>query len=717
MRSMYLVATVGCGLVAWPHAVIAAQGASGQGAPVPGSVTTKPDAAPAANEDIIVTATRRSERLQDVPVAVTALSGGDIERGGIASSRELAQAVPSLYIANSVTIYQPTIRGIGSKGTSPGDESSVSTYIDGVYQPVTFAGQFDLLQVDRVEVLRGPQGTLFGRNATGGLINIITATPTFDPQLRLRASVASFHEQTVGGYVSAGLDERFALDFAGQYSRDSGYVQDLVRGGKIGGRKSIAMRSKALIELGGDARLILSANHFNTRDASVAAYAPVNGNTQGFAASPAGTIPTAPYQAGLSIIPATHVRQTGVSGQLKVPIGSLNLETTTAYQRNHLYSLTDSDASPAALTNVEATNNGKAFSNEIRLLSNANDKFRWIAGMFYFRASEGYNPLLVGTTSSQVSGGRTRSASGFAEGTLRFASDWHLIAGIRYTQEHREFYAARNGVTLFPTAKTDFDRWTPRVSLQYEPTRSLNIYATFSQGFKSGVFNTASTNPLPVRPEKLTSYEGGVKWDPTSWLRMNGAAFHYDYKDMQFSARDTAGLTRLLNVGKATVDGGELEISAVPIEGVSLRASAAYADARYRDFANAPNTVPKAGGGNVANIINATGNQMIKFPKFTINLAANVEHRFDIGRATASVNYYHASTIFFDANNRLKQPAFSLLNAELGLWLPGDQLRVAIFGRNLTDTAVYNTIVTSTLADYGTFAKPRVLGASLEIRL
>src|SRR6476620_8479682 len=189
-------------------------------------------------EDIVVTATRREERLQDVPVTVTAITAQSLAVADVATVRDLTQVIPGFVGSRNAGVFQPVIRGVGSTGISTGDEPNVATYIDGVYQPETGANWIDLVEVERVEVLRGPQGTVFGRNATGGLINIITPDPSFDTRGRVSARYGRLRNDAgqadVRAYVTGGLNETVAADFAGLYRNTDGYIVDLFRGGHVG---------------------------------------------------------------------------------------------------------------------------------------------------------------------------------------------------------------------------------------------------------------------------------------------------------------------------------------------------------------------------------------------------------------------------------------------------------------------------------------------------
>jgi len=195
-------------------------------------------------DSIIVTAQRRSERLQDVPIAVTAVTAEQLEAAGVTDTRQLTQTIPAMLFSRALSSVQPTIRGVGTRNANQGDESNVAVYIDGVYQPVMSSLAFDFLNIERVEVLRGPQGTLFGRNSTGGLVNVITPDPLHDAEGRIVLRAGSFGERSVQGYFTAGLSDALAGDLAVQLYADDGYLKDLQNGGHVGARETVAVRSK-----------------------------------------------------------------------------------------------------------------------------------------------------------------------------------------------------------------------------------------------------------------------------------------------------------------------------------------------------------------------------------------------------------------------------------------------------------------------------------------
>ncbi|MBB3941482.1 iron complex outermembrane receptor protein [Novosphingobium fluoreni] len=681
-------------------------------APAPSAVTGA-----GVVDDIVVTADRRERRLQDVPIAVTALSGESLVAQGVTQTIQLPQVVPGLVLARNTTILQPSIRGVGSRASTAGDESNVAIYIDGIYQPTSYTGVFDLLQVDRVEVLRGPQGTLFGRNATGGLINVITANPKFDFSGNAQVRAGRFGERSIQGYVTGPISQKIAFDVGAYYYRDHGYVRDLNDGGRTGRRRSFATRGKLLFEPTDTSRSVLSLSYMNGNDQSALAVQPVDNQTIGRSQG-ATNLPAKPWQSSLSLNPIGRIRQFSAAWLNHVELGGVDLDLATAYQADRLRSLTDSDASNAPVQFTDTHQRSRTLSQEIRLSSNGGGPFTWIAGGYGFLNKAYYYPIQTvrGTRPINIQDARniTKSLAAFAEGTYAVTDALSLTVGGRYSYEHRRFTATNtntvNTVSIDP--RTSFKQFTPRAIVKYDIAPRANIYASYSRGFKSGVFNTGGRSPLPVEPEKITAYEGGIKADPLSWLRTNLSVFFYDYKDIQLSQRDPNGVSILQNAGVARMKGGELEVTAQATRDLSLRAAASYLDAKFRKFDNAVVTVPLPNGGNNQIAIDAAGKDSIRAPKFTLNVSGTYQRDLGPGTLGLTASVFYSDKFFWDYLNRLKQPHYAIANGEISWTTPG-QLRIGIYGTNLTNKAVQSNVVTSTLGDYASYQRPRSYGVSV----
>lgn len=697
------------------------------------------EAIDSAASDIVVTANRREQRLQDVPLAVTAMTGDALERSGINDTRQLTQAIPNLNFSRSNSAFQPTIRGIGTRGSSAGDESNIAVYIDGVYQPEMSALAFDLVNIERVEVLRGPQGTLFGRNSTGGLINVITPDPQYDTSGRAQIRYGRFNERSANFYVTTGVADNVAIDLAAILREDDGFIRDLVRGGHVGDRRAYAARSKILFEPSESSRFVLTASYSNVADNASVNSLPLNGNTsaRSLARDPAIAITTKPWTSSLDHVRDIQHKQFSSSLEGKFSFGNFAVESTTAYQTNKVLVETDNDATSLDVARNRVDPRSKYFSEELRILSTGSGPLQWIGGAFVFSGTGRFDPITStsnGTTNTFIySKQDVTSYAGFSELNYEFVPDLILTAGLRFTHERREYNGRteRNGVVLaqISDAKTSFSEWTYRATLQKKFGPDANIYATYSRGFKSGVFNAFSTSPSskPVRPEILDAFEVGLKSEPLPWLRANFSLFHYDYKDIQLSARDnTTALIVLLNAAQAKIDGAEIELSAKLWEGFSVSGYATYLDAKYSKFPGAQILTPiyqdqtSIGGsamtpiGNAQSTGDVSGARMIAAPEYTFGINANYEVETDGGRFGISSNIFHSGKYYWDVSNRLVQPSYTMVNGELSWTVPGDKLRLSIWAKNLTNEKVFQQMLPNANADVVSYERPRTYGVGAQ---
>jgi len=679
-----------------------------------------------AVEDIIVTAQRREERLQDVPISITAVTGDSLLKAGVTDTRQLTQTVPGVVFSRVNSSFQPYIRGVGTRNANIGDESNVSLYIDGIYQPVMSSLGFDLIAIKRVEVLRGPQGTLFGRNSTGGLINVITPDPSFTPEGRFVLRGGNYGEKSVQGYFTTGLTDTLAIDISGSVYRDTGFVKDLVRGGHTGDRSSDVIRGKLMFQPSPDFKAILSGSHTRYADSSSVSVQPLNGNTSARNTPPMTIIASNPWESALTNESGSKASTDQVAFQTEWNLGGVTLATTSAYITSTAQSLTDSDATPKAIQRIEANQASEYWSNEVRLLSNGSGAFSWIVGGFLFSGKGEFNPLIIfGANDATATATHTQqevdSYAVFGEGTIRLGDRLSFIGGVRYTDEKRNYEADRAGTFLVPLQEASFDKITFRASAQYKFTDRVNMYASYSRGFKSGVYNGFATSlsaAAPVRPEQLDAYEIGFKSDIADWLRMNGAIFHYDYTDIQQSARDPAtNLVVLLNAATAKVDGAEIEATMKFGRNLNVRGYATYLKARYDAFPGAQIYTPRTdglGGNDVTVPYDASGKNMIRAPRTTFGVSFDYTAETEAGDIGFAGNVFHSAKYFWDFQNRLTQPAYTLVNGEISFSPAGEPgIRLSIWGRNLTNEIVYSQMTSTTTADVVGFERPRSYGGSV----
>ena len=344
---------------------------------------------PSQPGDIVVTAQRRSERLTDVPVSVTALSADTIKASGVTDTYSLQQVTPGLRMERLGGYTQPSIRGVTAGSTSPGSEANVAIYVDGIYQPNQAANTIDLPDVARVEVSKGPQGTLFGRNATGGAIQIFTREPQYTPSADMTVGYGRFNDFKATAFITAPLvDDKLAFSISGAYEEMDGWNHDLYNGGHVGDLKSRLVRAKLLIEPADNVTFTLGGQYSHRSDDSLFAYSALNGNTLG------PKVAIQPYDVSVNTSPVTDTESWNISlrGSVDTAVGVVS--TLTAYSKTQLDIAADGDASPEEIISFTIDSPDKNFTQELNFASEKFGRFSFIAGLFYYSDDSSYDPLI-----------------------------------------------------------------------------------------------------------------------------------------------------------------------------------------------------------------------------------------------------------------------------------------------------------------------------------
>lgn len=687
----------------------------------------------AGSGEIIVTAQRRSERLVDVPISITALDGDALERAGIRSTEDLTTAVPGLNFATNGAFAQPTVRGIGSTVTSPGSDANVAIYVDGVYQPSQVANFSDLVDLEQVEVLKGPQGTLFGRNATGGAIRVTTKSPSFTPEVRLTKSYGRFDDVRVTAYGSAPLSDTLAVSLGVLYSDDNGYVDNLGTGNRIADSNSLALRGKILFRPSDSSEFLIAGSH-NKRDSNPAfTLGVLNGNNPALRA-PGSIQPTGPREVSLSFDPSLEVENNQLSLTAKFDFGFADLALITGYSDISSDLKTDLDRTnlPSLFAVVPGTE--ETWSQELTLVSKGDSALKWSLGGFYYNDDSSTSVIVNGATTFNTQRLKTEAFAPFGEISLDVGR-FNLLAGARYNIEKKEYILSRGTASL--TQSETFKTFTPRIGLRYSVAEYANLYATFSKGFKSGgfdgIFSAGQLRINPVFPEKVDAFETGFKYGRGN-TSLAISAYYYDYANIQFQAFDpsSGGLVRIFNAAEAEIYGGEVEGSFELTAGLSLRGTIAYTKSEYKNFPGAtifcPRGAPTFGNATIPlgalnpcngaiNGDGATGNNLIRTPEITASLSPSYSHDFaNGGRLDLSTTAFYSGNYFWDPANRLKEPSYVLINGELAYTFPDGQWKLALWGRNLTDK-LYSIYVTEGAGgDSVAYARPRSFGIRAELR-
>lgn len=674
--------------------------------------------------DIIVTAQKRAQRLQDVPISVSAFSKEMLVNANIQTSMQLTQITPGLRMTQSTINTHPFIRGVGSAPSTAGDEASVATYVDGVYIPQFTGAVFDLGNIESIEVLKGPQGTLFGRNATSGAIQITTVQPSYEPVAELEAAYGNYNMVSGRAYLSTGLSEKVAIGVAGSYMRRDGFYYNLRTGKNFGGFHKYSIRGKLLFDASDRLSITLIADHNRSTDKSGLFLAPINRNSSALIQGVA--IPTRIYDVSLNAMPYANIRSTSGAARVEYEGDGFNILSISSYIRHKFDVTIDVDGTSAPITEIRQRSPDRSWSQELQISSENDSNLSWLAGLFYFHRNTRGAPLttVVGTAAPRLVTAEAENSAyaAFVDGTYKLGQ-LELTAGLRYSSERKKMSNATNGVPAVVGAKKTFSAFTPRIVLSYKPTSDFLAYASYSRGFKSGIFNSstaAATSAIPIDPEKISAFEVGMKASVSPAFSINGALFWYDQTDLQVTANDrVTGLTLLTNAGKARVKGAELEAVARPIRDFSVRVGVSLLDAKYRNFPNAQVTLPNpatGGRGNIQVIRDVSGSRTIRTPKVTVSTGAEYTYRIESGgKLTASSNLFYSSDFYWDVLNRVRTPAHILLNAQLKWTLPDDKVSFSLFGSNLTRTKIYRNVTSSGPGDVADRIDPRMYGVRASI--
>jgi len=671
--------------------------------------------------DIVVTAQRREERLVDVPISITALSGERLEQAGITTPQQLSQVTPGFFYSMTAVNSQPTVRGVGSSNVNPGDSANVATYIDGVYQPSQFGNIFEFNDIERIEVLKGPQGTLFGRNATGGAVLIHTRKPELGFSGQLSARYGSFNAFASKLYVTGG-SEAVAGSISAIYSRDDGYIRNIYLDKQVGNSQTRAVKAKLLFKPGENTQILIGGGYSDVIDNRVLNPYFVRNSSRVAALFPNLPVANRPYTTAIGLIPLAQAKTYDFNLSLQHDFGSVRLKSISSYQRLRFRSLTDIDAGPADLANSQQSVRQRSYAEELTLSSTGSNRLDWTAGLFLFDDNAGDPALRSNGVVLVNSFTRTKAIGIFGELDWELADRLNLIVGGRYSTEKRTLTA--QGINPASPVFVNSERWnsfTPRVSIRYEVTDRTNVYGTFSKGFKSGAFNASAVPPtaqtvIPVNPEKITAYEVGAKTAAGRAL-FSAAAYYYDYKDIQVAAFvGNTIFTQLQNAASAKIWGLEGEASFEPLNDLRINAGASYVHARYDSFPNAVVLVPAAAGGNTQVRRDVSHNRMIRQPDYTLNLGATYSTDTNLGLFELSVNSQFSGKFFWDVGNTLKEKPYNVTNARLSLITQGDRFRISVFADNIFDKE-YNML--AILNGFGTrlvAARPASVGAEAEVR-
>jgi len=691
-----------------------------------GAVLYRREAAAAAPDDdtlsvVTVTAQKRPEAAQSVPIAMTNFTSHDIDTYRIDNLQDASRLTPGLLVS-AFSLDSPTIaiRGTNNTFSQIGVSKPVAVVVDDVFVPRNSAAIFDLFDLDSINVLKGPQGTLFGRNVTGGAIVINTRKPSFDKaEAEARVTAGNYGDTEFQGMLNAPLTDDLAAKVATSVHHREGTGVDRLTGEREDGIDSANARAQVRLAVRDDLEVLLSADVSHDDNGGRTLSSDTLGDDGNPRTSELG-------------VPQRFVRSiSGGSARVNWDTHNGDWTSITAYRKSsssETYSGVGANwqfLTSGSQSVIEDSDDVGTFSQEIRWASPRWSQGDLVAGAYFMSEhgtrERGEQDLAAKTGKSVVftladQAVQTNSLAGFVDGTLRLPSDFSLSTGLRYTVDRkagsltRTDYITPANTFSDSSLKDTWRDWTPRLALTWQPTRSALAYASVTRGFTSGGFNEDASSLQAYRqtfaPETVTNVEAGVK---TQWfddrLRINLSVFDMKYHDKQeFVFDSVTSILDVVNAARATIKGTETEVAYKPVSWLGLHLTHSWLDTRYDDF--------------VIGTVNNTGHPLSAAPKDTWSTAADASWPLaGRGYLNGTVSYFHTAKYNTGAANdpNLEIPAYGLTNASVGLESLDHRWRLTAWGKNLANTDYILTRSTQVVrAEY--LGEPRTWGVTLSVK-
>lgn len=725
---------------------------------IAGATQAAEDTAPIEIEAVTVTAQKRAQDTLDVGVNVAVVSGEALEAGRVTQVTDLANFTPNVEIKENMPGILPvvTIRGVGLNDFSATNNPSAGVYVDEVYLSSLALMNFDLFDMERMEALKGPQGTLYGRNSTAGAINIVTAKPTFGGvEGRISGGLANYETAELDGMINLPISDTFALRFSGKaVKQDEGFFFNRATNRDFGRRDVLMGRAQARWTPTEDLDIVLKLEAQRVRSEV--------GAPEFFGLTPPPGSPASlvcpgsagcmdflsyndtdgdPFKGEYSVDPAYDVDQRAATLRIEQDFGWATLTSVTGYLDFQRTWGADTDAGPFRQTDFIEHDDIDQVSQELRL-AGATERSDWLVGAFVSRdrvemTYDGDLQDLFNTTTLTFSNQTSKSAAVFGNVEYDLAPDVSLVAGLRYTWEKKDNVGGdydlvpncpASFLTLTPCGsppvlmasvdETISDtNWSWKLGLNWKPDPLTLVYASVSQGVKSGgFFSGVATNSgqlQPYDPETLVAWEAGMKQRlPSAGLSWSGSLFYYDYSDVQTFIRDTSGglpIQRLGNVNEATIYGLDLDALWSPpsLPGLDVTIGLGLLKTELGAFDSSGGAVPK-------------GNEMPDAPAVSFNLAT--AYTFAVGdslEGRLQIDGQYAGDMFKDALNDplIATEAYWTWNGRASLFA-GSDWEVAIWGKNLADEQYVTQGVNNLALGVGfrVYGAPRTFGVSFTKR-
>lgn len=701
-------------------------------------------------EEVVVMAQKRTENAQDVPIALAAFTADKMDAMGIDDPKDLAQFTPGMYYGQTVNFAVVYIRGVGSDAFLPDSDPSIATYIDGIYYPFANGQSQSFGAVERVEVLKGPQGTLFGRNSTGGAINIITRDPGIEPEISLQGSYSGqFEDKNVRAHVSYPFADWLAASVSYTKQIADNYYEGM-RGDGEGGfepfpeEESEGFRYKLRFSPTED--IDLNAAYIKYEQYGVSSTAMPNVAPSALSKGLGITAEEKDYQVKVDVPSYFSLDNEVLYGEFEWRTNWFDVKVLASKQDIVTDNVYDFDGSDTPFITFDAKGQfADVKTQEIQILSNESSPhwIEWIVGAFHLNQESGFplNRLSVlgldlsdgallgiplpesinnlvdllgsivpvipdGVSLGLVSKLGTESTAYFAQTTLHFTDWMSLTLGGRYQEEER--YVVESSVSLvnidgsttraipFDRPRAEDENFSPKVTLSLTPADDVMLYATYTQGYKSGTFNTVNVYDQPeyVRPETVTTYELGLKsqwFDRT--LTVNAAIFQNEIEDLQvqFISLLSGGAVSLENAGGAEIKGIDFDVQWVPMPnmnpGLVLALTGSFLDSEYTSYKEGSGYNEGDGLYNFKNG-DFTGNRVTRTPEFSGSIGVNqVWSPFSFGEFELNASMYYNDGFYYLAQNSPVsfEEDYYVVDAALSFLHYDSNIRITAFGKNIND--------------------------------
>jgi iron complex outermembrane receptor protein len=660
-------------------------------------------------DPVVVTANKSEQSVQDISASVSVITSGQIQDSNISNIEGIFKATPNIFITTtgpkaSVATFA-SIRGIAS---SMGGSPVLGVYVDDIYYPRL---DMTLMDIDRVEVLRGPQGTLYGRNTEAGVINIITKNPTNDFSSKLTAEYESFNTRNFIGTLSGPIVEDVLLfRVAGSYKASDNYFENKLDGDKkVNAYEDKDFRFKLMTAPNDRYNVALTVDIQDYWGGGYADFSPID------SANPRKNIDMD--------FPGSAIKKAySAALRAEYAFSDVTLTSVTSFRKDDSVNDNDIDFLPIDIMRLHLGYDTTIYSEELRIASNnKTSPLQWIAGTYGYYEESDYNIGMranldnMGMPGMGIMNGRnyadvdSTGLAFFGQVSYTLWDKLELTGGIRYDTIRRKIDYSRDGWANFGlndlsgNRSETYEAWLPKAAISYKITDNIRPYFSVSRGFREGGFNVVDDIGHPYDSEYTWNYELGMK---TEWfdnrLILNAALFHIDWTDRQIEIMDHGGSTfHIDNAGKAVSRGFELEAIARPLHGLELTGSFGYTDVEYKDYKPQPG-------------VDYSGNKAIDTPRYTARLGAT--YRLDNGLFFGA-SYNHYGKVYFDPANEGSQGEYQIVDARIGY--EHDDFEVYLYARNIFDETYFTRSVHSGVGGsqwYGRQGEPQTFGISLSYK-